>query len=121
MRDEKYINKILNLKLFINRESLMEIRNMILKSENLNEIIIKNKINECFNSIKLIFDKKNINDDEKQNLKKNQKNLNKLIDIERMSKMIKELRDDEVKYLPIFFDFRGRNYFDDYLSPTFSR
>jgi hypothetical protein len=24
-------------------------------------------------------------------------------------------------YLPIFFDFRGRNYFDDYLSPTFSR
>ena len=75
MRDEKYINKILNLKLFINRESLMEIRNMILKSENLNEIIIKNKINECFNSIKLIFDKKNINDDEKQDLKKNQKNL----------------------------------------------
>ena len=121
MRDEKYINKILNLKLFINKESLMEIRNMILKSENLNEIIIKNKINECFNSIKLIFDKKNINDDEKQDLKKNQKNLNKLIDIERMGKMIKELRDDEVKYLPIFFDFRGRNYFDDYLSPTFSR
>jgi hypothetical protein len=23
--------------------------------------------------------------------------------------------------LPIFFDFRGRNSFDDYLSPTFSR
>jgi hypothetical protein len=24
-------------------------------------------------------------------------------------------------YLPIFFDFRGRSYFDDYISPTFSK
>jgi hypothetical protein len=35
--------------------------------------------------------------------------------------MIENLKEEECKYLPIFFDFRGRNYFDDYLSPTFSR
>jgi hypothetical protein len=107
--------------LFINKESLIEIQKMILKSENLNKSEIKEKINNYSIELKTIFNKKIIGESDKQEIKKIQKYLNKLIDIERMSKMINNLREDECKYLPIFFDFRGRNYFDDYLSPTFSR
>jgi hypothetical protein len=107
--------------LFINKESLIEIQKMILESENLNKSEIKEKINNYSIELKTIFNKKIIGESDKQEIKKIQKYLNKLIDIERMSKMINNLREDECKYLPIFFDFRGRNYFDDYLSPTFSR
>jgi hypothetical protein len=94
---------------------------MILKSEKLKKEDIKEKINKCSLELKTVFNKEIIGESEKQEIKKNQKYLNKLIDIERMSKMIENLREEECKYLPIFFDFRGRNYFDDYLSPTFSR
>lgn len=121
VKDDKYIKKILNLKLFINKESLIEIQKMILESENLNKSEIKEKINNYSIELKTIFNKKIIGESDKQEIKKIQKYLNKLIDIERMSRMINNLREDECKYLPIFFDFRGRNYFDDYLSPTFSR
>jgi hypothetical protein len=71
--------------------------------------------------LKSIFNKKIINDTDKNEIKEKQKKINKLIDLERMDKMIYEINENEEKYLPIFFDFRGRNYFDDYLSPTFSR
>jgi hypothetical protein len=94
---------------------------MILKSEKLKKEEIKERINDCSLELKTVFNKEIIGEIEKQEIKKNQKYLNKLIDIERMSKMIENLREEECKYLPIFFDFRGRNYFDDYLSPTFSR
>jgi hypothetical protein len=107
--------------LYINKESLIEIQKMILKSEKLEKNEIKKKINECSLELKTIFNKEIIGENEKQDIKKNQKYLNKLIDIERMTKMIENLKEEECKYLPIFFDFRGRNYFDDYLSPTFSR
>jgi hypothetical protein len=94
---------------------------MILKSEKLKKEEIKERINDCSLELKTVFNKEIIGEIEKQEIKKNQKYLNKLIDIERMSKMIENLKEEECKYLPIFFDFRGRNYFDDYLSPTFSR
>lgn len=121
VKDDKYILKILSLKLYINKSSLIEIQKMILKSEKLKKEDIKEKINKCSLELKTVFNKEIIGESEKQEIKKNQKYLNKLIDIERMSKMIENLREEECKYLPIFFDFRGRNYFDDYLSPTFSR
>jgi len=121
VKDDKYIKKILNLKLFVNKESLIEIQKMILKSENLNKSEINEKINNYSIELKTVFNKKIIGELDKQEIKKIQKYLNKLIDIERMSKMINSLVEDECRYLPIFFDFRGRNYFDDYLSPTFSR
>jgi len=121
IKDDKYILKILSLKLYINKNSLIEIQKMILKSEKLKKEEIKERINECSLELKTVFNKEIIGEIEKQEIKKNQKYLNKLIDIERMSKMIENLKEEECKYLPIFFDFRGRNYFDDYLSPTFSR
>ncbi len=121
IKDEKYVNKILNLKLYINKNSLIEIKNIILDSENLNNTDILAKINEQSLKLKSIFNKGKITDFEKNDIKEIQKYLNKLIDLERMRKMIRNLKEDEIKYLPIFFDFRGRNYFDDYLSPTFSR
>ena len=121
IKDDKYILKILSLKLYINKNSLIEVQKMILKSEKLKKEEIKERINDCSLELKTVFNKEIIGEIEKQEIKKNQKYLNKLIDIERMSKMIENLREEECKYLPIFFDFRGRNYFDDYLSPTFSR
>ena len=121
VKDDKYINKILNLKLYINKDSLIEIQKMILESEKLKKTEIKEKINSCSIELKTIFNKETIGEYDKQEIKKNQKYLNKLIDIERMTKMIENLKEEECMYLPIFFDFRGRNYFDDYLSPTFSR
>jgi hypothetical protein len=94
---------------------------MILESEKIKITEIKKKINDYSIDLKSIFNKKTIGDQEKEEIKRIQKYLNKLIDIERMSIMIENLKEEECKYLPIFFDFRGRNYFDDYLSPTFSR
>jgi hypothetical protein len=94
---------------------------MILESEKIKITEIKKKINDYSIDLKSIFNKKTIGDQEKQEIKRIQKYLNKLIDIERMTRMIENLKEEECKYLPIFFDFRGRNYFDDYLSPTFSR
>jgi len=94
---------------------------MILESEKIKITEIKKKINDYSIDLKSIFNKKTIRDQEKEEIKCIQKYLNKLIDIERMSRMIENLKEEECKYLPIFFDFRGRNYFDDYLSPTFSR
>jgi hypothetical protein len=94
---------------------------MILESEKIKITEIKKKINDYSIDLKSIFNKKTIGDQEKEEIKRIQKYLNKLIDIERMSRMIENLKEEECKYLPIFFDFRGRNYFDDYLSPTFSR
>jgi hypothetical protein len=94
---------------------------MILESEKIKITDIKKKINDYSIDLKSIFNKKTIGDQEKEEIKRIQKYLNKLIDIERMSRMIENLKEEECKYLPIFFDFRGRNYFDDYLSPTFSR
>jgi hypothetical protein len=94
---------------------------MILESEKLKKTEIKEKINSCSIELKTMFNKETIGEYDKQEIKKNQKYLNKLIDIERMTKMIENLKEEECMYLPIFFDFRGRNYFDDYLSPTFSR
>jgi hypothetical protein len=94
---------------------------MILESEKIKITEIKKKINDYSIDLKSIFNKKTIGDQEKEKIKCIQKYLNKLIDIERMSRMIENLKEEECKYLPIFFDFRGRNYFDDYLSPTFSR
>jgi hypothetical protein len=121
VKDDKYIKKILNLKLYINKESLIDIQKMILESEKIKITEIKKKINDYSIDLKSIFNKKTIGDKEKEEIKRIQKYLNKLIDIERMSRMIENLKEEECKYLPIFFDFRGRNYFDDYLSPTFSR
>jgi len=121
VKDDKYIKKILNLKLYINKESLIDIQKMILESEKIKITEIKKKINDYSIDLKSIFNKKTIGDQEKEEIKRIQKYLNKLIDIERMSRMIENLKEEECKYLPIFFDFRGRNYFDDYLSPTFSR
>lgn len=121
VKDDKYIKKILNLKLYINKESLIDIQKMILESEKIKITEIKKKINDYSIDLKSIFNKKTIGDQEKEEIKCIQKYLNKLIDIERMSRMIENLKEEECKYLPIFFDFRGRNYFDDYLSPTFSR
>ena len=121
VKDDKYIKKILNLKLYINKESLIDIQKMILESEKIKITEIKKKINDYSIDLKSVFNKKTIGDQEKEEIKCIQKYLNKLIDIERMSRMIENLQEEECKYLPIFFDFRGRNYFDDYLSPTFSR
>jgi hypothetical protein len=94
---------------------------MILESEKIKITEIKKKINDYSIDLKSVFNKKTIGDQEKEEIKCIQKYLNKLIDIERMSRMIENLQEEDCKYLPIFFDFRGRNYFDDYLSPTFSR
>jgi hypothetical protein len=97
------------------------IRDLILKENNILKENLKEEINLLGLELKSIFNKNIINEEDKLNIKENQKKINKLIDIERMNKIINEIETDEEKYLPIFFDFRGRNYFDDYLSPTFSR
>jgi hypothetical protein len=109
------------LKLFVNINNLEITKNLILKENNISNEDLKDEINKLGIELKTIFNKNLITDEDKINLKEKQKKINKLIDIERMNKMIKEFELDEEKYLPIFFDFRGRNYFDDYLSPTFSR
>ncbi len=121
INDKRYIEKILNLKLYLNIDKLKIIRDLILEENNILNENLKDEINKLGIELKSIFNKNLINDEDKFNLKEKQKKINKLIDIERMNKMIKDFEIDEEKYLPTFFDFRGRNYFDDYLSPTFSR
>lgn len=121
INDKEYINKIINLKFYINKKSLEFIRKTVLNFENMNNIDIKESISHESLTLKTIFNKKKIDANDRFKIKEIQKKINKLIDIERMSRMISNVEDEEVRYLPIFFDFRGRNYFDDYLSPTFSR
>lgn len=121
INDKRYIEKILNLKLFLNINNLEMIKNLILKENNILDKDLKEEINKLGIELKTIFNKNLITDEDKLELKEKQRKINKLIDIERMNKMIKDFENDDEKYLPIFFDFRGRKYFDDYLSPTFSR
>jgi hypothetical protein len=120
LKEEKYINKILNLKLYINKDFMKKILNKIeikenIKTENLEDLIKKESTN-----LKKIFNKDIILEKDLDEIKKIQKKTNKLIDLIRIKKII-DLVDIEYLYLPIFFDFRGRSYFDDYISPTFSK
>jgi len=86
-----------------------------IKTEDLENLIRKESIN-----LKKIFNKDIILDKDLDEIKKIQKKTNKLIDLIRIKKII-DWVDIEYLYLPIFFDFRGRSYFDDYISPTFSK
>ena len=120
LKEEKYINKILNLKLYINKDFMKKILSKIeikenIKTENLEDLIKKESTN-----LKKIFNKDIILEKDLDEIKKIQKKTNKLIDLIRIKKII-DLVDIEYLYLPIFFDFRGRSYFDDYISPTFSK
>ena len=120
LKEDKYINKILNLKLYINKDFMKKILSKIelkenIKTEDLESLIRKESIN-----LKKIFNKDIILDKDLDEIKKIQKKTNKLIDLIRIKKII-DWVDIEYLYLPIFFDFRGRSYFDDYISPTFSK
>jgi hypothetical protein len=120
LKEEKYINKILNLKLYINKDFMKKILSKIeikenIKTENLEDLIKKESTN-----LKKIFNKDIILEKDLDEIKKIQKKTNKLIDLIRIKKII-DWVGVEYLYLPIFFDFRGRSYFDDYISPTFSK
>jgi len=120
LKEDKYINKILNLKLYINKDFMKKILSKIeikenIKTEDLENLIKKESIN-----LKKIFNKAIISEKDLDEIKKIQKKTNKLIDLIRIKKII-DWVDIEYLYLPIFFDFRGRSYFDDYISPTFSK
>lgn len=120
LKEEKYINKILDLKLYINKDFLSKILNKIEIKENLKIENLENLIRNESVNLKKIFNKDIILDKDLEEIKKFQKKINKLIDLIRIKKIL-DWEEIEYLYLPIFFDFRGRSYFDDYISPTFSK
>lgn len=121
LHDEKYINKILGLKLFINSNSISNVLNIIEKKEKIDLNNLENLISQNSIKLKTKFNEKVIDDKIKIEIKELQKITNKYIDLLRIKKLMILNDMDIPKYLPIFFDFRGRNYFDDYVSPTFSK
>jgi hypothetical protein len=101
LKEEKYINKILNLKLYINKDFMKKILSKIeikenIKTENLEDLIKKESTN-----LKKIFNKDIILEKDLDEIKKIQKKTNKLIDLIRIKKII-DLVDIEYLYLPIF-------------------
>ena len=120
LKEDKYINKILNLKLYINKNFMKKILNKIELKENIKTEDLENLIKKESINLKKIFNKDIILEKDLDEIRKIQKKTNKLIDLIRIKKII-DWVDIEYLYLPIFFDFRGRSYFDDYISPTFSK
>ena len=120
LKEEKYINKILNLKLYINKDFMIKILSKIEFKENIKTEDLEDLIKKESTNLKKIFNKDIILEKDLDEIKKIQKKTNKLIDLIRIKKII-DWVDIEYLYLPIFFDFRGRSYFDDYISPTFSK
>ena len=120
LKEDKYINKILSLKLYINKDFMKKILSKIELKENIKTEDLENLIRKESINLKKIFNKDIILEKDLDEIKKIQKKTNKLIDLIRIKKII-DWVDIEYLYLPIFFDFRGRSYFDDYISPTFSK
>lgn len=119
-KNKEYLNKILGLKLYVDTNFLEEVLNIIEKKENISLEKLEKLIYEESYKLKEVFNEVKINKNLADDIKILQKSIAKKIDLLRIREMSVK-KDDRPNYLPIFFDFRGRNYFDDYISPTFSR
>jgi hypothetical protein len=88
LKEEKYINKILNLKLYINKDFMIKILSKIEFKENIKTEDLEDLIKKESTNLKKIFNKDIILEKDLDEIKKIQKKTNKLIDLIRIKKII---------------------------------